>query len=299
MSWITNFVRPKLRALVSKDVPENLWHKCVKCEQMLFHRDLEESLNVCRHCGYHLRLGVSKRFDILFDQGEYTLLLATKPPQDPLKFKDLKKYSDRLKDAKQKTKLPDAALGAKGNIGGKPAVVVAFDFSFMGGSMGMAVGNAILDGAREAVKTGSAFIVVPASGGARMQEGTLALMQMARTTAAIEMVKEAGLPYIVLLTDPTAGGVTASFAMLGDVILAEPKATICFTGRRVIEQTIRHALPDTFQTSEFLLEKGMIDGILPRAELAKTMGRILKHLMGSRPSKPLIAQGGLVHDSTH
>lgn len=282
MSWITNFVRPKLRALVGKDVPENLWHKCPKCEQMLFHRDLEESLHVCCHCDYHLRISAKKRLGILFDKEDYHLISISKPTQDPLKFKDLKKYSDRLKEARSHTNHEDAVLVAKGQIGGKNAVVAVFDFQFMGGSMGMAVGNALLDGARMAKETGSAFIVVPSSGGARMQEGILSLMQMARTTVAVEMVKEAGLPYIVLLTDPTAGGVTASFAMLGDITLAEPKATICFTGRRVIEQTIRQKLPADFQTSEFLLEKGMIDQIVERKNLNQTIGMLLSHLMSQR-----------------
>jgi acetyl-CoA carboxylase carboxyl transferase subunit beta len=279
MSWISNFVRPKLRALVGKDVPENLWHKCPKCDQMLFHRDLDESLHVCRHCGYHLRISPEKRLDILFDQQNYHVITLTKPVHDPLKFKDLKRYSDRIKEARTASGHSDAIVVARGTIGGKPTVVAAFDFNFMGGSMGMAVGNGLLDAARMAVQTRSAFVVVPASGGARMQEGVLSLMQMARSTVAVEMVKEEGLPYIVLLTDPTAGGVTASFAMLGDITLAEPRATICFSGRRVIEQTIRQKLPDDFQTSEFLLEKGMIDEIVERKDLNKRLGLLLGHLM--------------------
>lgn len=279
MSWITNFVRPKLRALVGRDVPDNLWHKCGKCEQMLFHRDLEDSLHVCRHCQYHMRIPLKKRLALLFDEGNYTLMPITKPGHDPLKFKDLKKYSERLKEARLATGQEDAAVIAKGLIGGNPAVVVAFDFAFMGGSMGMAVGNAMVDGAKFALENQAAFIAIPASGGARMQEGVLSLMQMARTIVGLNMVKDAGLPYVVILTDPTAGGVTASFAMLGDVTLAEPRATICFSGRRVIEQTIRQKLPDDFQTSEFLLEKGMIDQIVERKHMNKVVGTLIGHLL--------------------
>jgi acetyl-CoA carboxylase carboxyl transferase subunit beta len=282
MSWLTNFVRPKLRALVGKDVPDNLWHKCPKCEQMLFHRDLAENLHVCHHCGHHMRLSAKRRLELLFDEGNYQRITLTPAPQDPLKFKDLKKYSDRLKDAKAATQEEDAVVVAEGTIQGSPIVIAAFDFHFMGGSMGAAVGNAIVDGARAAVKSKAAFMVISASGGARMQEGILSLMQMSRTTVGVCMVKEAGLPYLTLLSDPTAGGVTASFAMLGDVALAEPGATICFAGRRVIEQTIRHKLPDDFQTAEHLQEHGMVDMVVKRADLPKTIGTLLKHLMSRR-----------------
>ncbi|MBA4749377.1 MAG: acetyl-CoA carboxylase carboxyltransferase subunit beta [Alphaproteobacteria bacterium] len=279
MSWLTNFVRPKLRALVGKDVPDNLWHKCPKCEQMLFHRDLAENLHVCHHCGHHMRLSAKRRLELLFDEGNYQRIPLTPAPQDPLKFKDLKKYSDRLKDAKAATHEEDAVVVAEGTIQGYPIVIAAFDFHFMGGSMGAAVGNAIVDGARAAVKSKAAFMVISASGGARMQEGILSLMQMSRTTVGVCMVKEAGLPYLTLLSDPTAGGVTASFAMLGDIALAEPGATICFAGRRVIEQTIRHKLPDDFQTAEHLQEHGMVDMVVKRADLPKTIGTLLRHLM--------------------
>lgn len=282
MSWLTNFVRPKLRALVGRDVPDNLWHKCPKCEQMLFHRDLAENLHVCHHCGHHMRLSAKRRLELLFDEGNYQRIALTPAPQDPLKFKDLKRYSDRLKDAKAATQEEDAVVVAEGTIQGYPIVIAAFDFHFMGGSMGAAVGNAIVDGARAAVKSKAAFLVVSASGGARMQEGILSLMQMSRTTVAVRLVKEAGLPYLTLLSDPTAGGVTASFAMIGDVSLAEPGATICFAGRRVIEQTIRHKLPDDFQTAEHLQEHGMVDMVVKRADLPKTIGTLLKHLMSRR-----------------
>lgn len=279
MSWLTNFVRPKLRALVGKDVPDNLWHKCSKCDQMLFHRDLLENLYVCHHCSHHMRLSAKQRLEYLFDEKKYSRITLTPAPQDPLKFKDLKKYSDRLKDAKIATQEEDAVVVAQGTIGGSRVVVAAFDFNFMGGSMGAAVGNAFVDGVRAAVKNKAAFLVVAASGGARMQEGILSLMQMPRTTVGVCMLREAGLPYITLLSDPTAGGVTASFAMLGDVAFAEPGATICFAGRRVIEQTIRHKLPDDFQTAEYLQEHGMIDQVVHRRDLPATLGKLLKHLM--------------------
>lgn len=282
MNWLTNFVRPKLRALVGKDVPDNLWHKCRECEQMIFHRDLTENLFVCRHCGHHMRLKAKQRFETLFDGAEYTLIPVTKPTQDPLKFKDIKKYTDRLKEARHKTEEDDAVLVAHGKIDGVLVVVAAFDFHFMGGSMGMAAGNALVDAARIAVQEGAALLAVPASGGARMQEGILSLMQMARTTVAVSQVREAGLPFVTLLSDPTAGGVTASFAMLGDVALAEPGATICFAGRRVIEQTIREKLPDDFQTSEHLLKHGMVDLVVERAQLPATLGKILGHLMAGQ-----------------
>ena len=279
MSWLTNFVRPKLRALVGKDVPDNLWHKCTKCEQMLFHRDLVENLSVCHHCGHHMRISAKQRLEYLFDEGNYKRIPYTPSPQDPLKFKDLKKYGDRLKDARAHTKEEDTVLVAHGHIGGRSAVVAAFDFHFMGGSMGAAAGNALVDAAKEAVKRKAALVVCSASGGARMQEGILSLMQMARSTVGVCMVREAGLPYITLLSDPTAGGVTASFAMLGDVAIAEPGATICFAGRRVIEQTIRHKLPDDFQTAEHLLAHGMIDLVVHRKDMAGTIGTLLGHLM--------------------
>lgn len=282
MNWLTNFVRPKLRALVGKDVPDNLWHKCPKCEQMIFHRDLTENLFVCRHCGHHMRLKAKQRFETLFDEGEYTIVPVTKPNQDPLKFKDVKKYTDRLKDARHKTEEDDAVVVAHGKVDGVSVVVAAFDFHFMGGSMGMAAGNALVDAAQMAVQEGAALLAIPASGGARMQEGILSLMQMARTTVAVSQVREAGLPFVTLLSDPTAGGVTASFAMLGDVALAEPGATICFAGRRVIEQTIREKLPDDFQTSEHLRKHGMVDLVVERAQLPTTLGKILGHLMAGR-----------------
>ena len=280
MNWLTNFIRPRINSIVpSKEVPDNLWQKCPSCEGMLFHRDLEESSKVCYHCGHHLRITVKERLNIMFDNGKYEKIDLPKVAHDPLKFKDQKKYSDRLRDAQHKTGLKDAMTIAKGTIGGQKAVIAAFNFSFMGGSMGMAVGEAIVKAAEIAVKEKAALITVPSSGGARMQEGMLSLVQMPRSIIAVEMVKEAGLPYIVLLTDPTTGGVSASFAMVGDIHLAEPGSTIGFAGRRVIEETVRETLPDDFQTAEYLLEHGIVDMVVQRGELRDTIGRILGLLM--------------------
>lgn len=281
MNWLSSIIRPRIRSLVGdqKDVPENLWQKCPECEGMLFHKELAENLNVCHHCGHHLPIKVSKRFEILFDEGRFDRIKAPSVPHDPLKFKDLKKYSDRLKTAQSKTKADDAIQIAQGTIGGEKAVIAAFDFAFMGGSMGTAVGEGIVRAAEVAVKENAALIVIPASGGARMQEGALSLMQMPRTIIAVDMVKEAGLPYIVLLTNPTTGGVSASFAMVGDVHISEPGAMIGFAGRRVIEETVRETLPKEFQTAEYLLEHGIVDIVAPRAELHKTIARLLGLLM--------------------
>lgn len=283
MNWLTNFIRPRINSIVpSKEVPDNLWQKCPSCEGMLFHRDLEESSKVCYHCGHHLRITVKERLNIMFDDGKYEKIDLPKVAHDPLKFKDQKKYSDRLRDAQHKTGLKDAMTIAKGTIGGQKAVIAAFNFSFMGGSMGMAVGEAIVKAAEVAVKEKAALITIPSSGGARMQEGMLSLVQMPRSIIAVEMVKEAGLPYIVLLTDPTTGGVSASFAMVGDIHLAEPGSTIGFAGRRVIEETVRETLPDDFQTAEYLLEHGIVDMVVQRGDLRDTIGRILGLLMDPR-----------------
>jgi acetyl-CoA carboxylase carboxyl transferase subunit beta len=291
MSWLTNFVLPKIRAVVTrKSVPENLWHKCPGCEQMLFYRELEANLHVCRNCGHHLRISPERRLQILFDDGAFTPIELPRTPVDPLRFRDRRRYSDRLKEM-QAARGPhsDAVIVAHGHIGGIPAVVAAFDFAFMGGSMGVAAGEAILAAAKLAVLQEAALIAVPASGGARMQEGVLSLMQMPRTIIASEMVKEAGLPYIVVLTDPTTGGVSASFAMVGDITLAEPGAVIGFAGARVIEETIHEKLPDGFQRAEYLLEHGMIDQVVPRLELHATLARILGLLRNPRPSTPAAA----------
>ena len=299
MSWLTNFVLPKIRAAVGrKGVPDNLWHKCPGCEQMLFYRELEANLHVCRNCGHHLRIGVERRLKILFDNAAFTRIELPKTVVDPLKFRDCKRYTDRLKEGQMVSgPRSDAVVVAHGRIGGWPAVVAAFEFGFMGGSMGIAAGEALLAAAKLAVLQEAGLIVVPASGGARMQEGVLSLMQMPRTIIAADMVKEAGLPYIVVLTDPTTGGVSASFAMVGDITLAEPGAVIGFAGARVIEETIHEKLPEGFQRAEYLLEHGMIDQVVPRAELRATLGRILGLLREPQPAAgaaPAVAADGEV-----
>jgi acetyl-CoA carboxylase carboxyl transferase subunit beta len=299
MSWLRNFVLPKIRAVVArKSVPENLWHKCLGCEQMLFYRELEANLHVCRNCGYHMRIDAALRLKLLFDDGACTRIELPKTVVDPLKFRDRRRYTERLREAQAAFGTgSDAVVVAHGRIGGADAVVAAFEFGFMGGSMGIAAGEALLAAAKLAVLQEAALIVVPGSGGARMQEGVLSLMQMPRTIIAVDMVREAGLPYIVVLTDPTTGGVSASFAMVGDITLAEPGAVIGFAGARVIEETIREKLPEGFQRSEYLLEHGMIDQVVPRAELRETLGRILGLLSRAQPAAlaalPAEAQPGL------
>jgi acetyl-CoA carboxylase carboxyl transferase subunit beta len=276
MSWLTTFVRPKIRTLLGrKEVPDNLWHQCPQCQQMIFHRELEAGKKVCPHCGHHMRATATDRLDWTFDDGVYTRIDLPKPVLDPLKFRDDKKYTDRLKTARETTKQEDALLVAHGTIGGLRAVVAAMSFEFMGGSMGAGVGDGLVAAARLAVLQAAPLIVYTASGGARMQEGAVSLMQMPRTTIAVQMVKEAGLPFIVVLTDPTTGGVTASFAMLGDVQIAEPNALICFAGARVIEQTVREKLPEGFQRAEYLLAHGIIDMVVKRGELTATLARVI------------------------
>ncbi len=280
MSWIENFVRPKIKALISKDdLPDDMWQTCPGCKTMLYHQDLIKTLNVCSHCGHHLRMNVDERLKMLFDEGVYQEVELPDAIIDPLKFKDKKKYSDRLKSEQSKTGRKDAIVVAQGNIEGVTTIVAAFDFRFIMGSMGVAVGEGIVKAAEVAVTTKSPLVVIPVSGGARMMEGVLSLMQMPRTTIAVEQVKEAGLPYIVILTDPTTGGVTASFAMLGDIHIAEPNAQIGFAGKRVIQETIREALPKGFQTAEFLKDHGMVDIVVPRCELKEKLGTILNILM--------------------
>ena len=276
MNWLTNLVRPKIQSLMHKsEVPDNLWDKCDACEHMIFHRDLVENSFVCHHCQHHMRMSVQERLESLFDSKTFVKASLTKVTSDPLKFRDTKRYTDRLKDYRNRTGQDDAIVVASGLIDGQKAVVAAFDFSFMGGSMGMAVGEGILPAAELAINTHAALIIVPASGGARMQEGALSLMQMPRTTIAVEKVREAGLPYIVILTNPTTGGVSASFAMLGDVAISEPQAIIGFAGARVIEETIRQKLPEGFQRAEYLLDHGMVDMVVHRHKIASTVGRII------------------------
>jgi acetyl-CoA carboxylase carboxyl transferase subunit beta len=300
VSWLTNFVRPKLRALVNKaDVPDNLWRKCPGCDQMIFHRDLEKSLHVCQHCGHHLRIPVGLRLSILFDEGKYQRIDLPEVPDDPLNFRDRKRYTERLREMRGSTKERDSVVVATGRMGDFTVVIAALNFDFMAGSMGVAAGGAIVAAARQAVREQAPLIVIPASGGARMQEGILSLMQLPRTVVAVQEVKEAGLPYIVLLTDPTTGGVSASFAMLGDIHLAEPGATIGFAGRRVIEQTVLEHLPEGFQKAEFLLEHGMIDQVVPRAELRDTLIRIIDLLRRPRPDGvPAVAGQILIPDAS-
>lgn len=285
MNWLTEFVRPRLRSLVRRsDVPENLWLQCGNCGQMLFRRELEERSHVCTHCDHHMRLDGHSRLRLLFDDANYETIGLPEVPVDPLKFRDRRRYSDRLKEAQSALDRRDAMLVADGTIGGHRAVVAVLDFAFMGGSMGIGVGEAFLAGARLAVSRSAAFIAVTASGGARMQEGILSLMQMPRTTIAVSEVKEAGLPYIVLLTDPTTGGVSASFAMLGDIAVAEPGAAIGFAGQRVIQQTIRETLPENFQRAEYLQEHGIIDMVVHRRDLKPRLAHILDMLMHPLPT---------------
>ncbi len=276
MSWLTDVVRPKIRTLLGqREVPDNLWSHCPACQQMIFTKDLEKNLRVCPHCGHHMRGTAIERLAWTFDDGAYTRIELPKAPADPLRFRDQKRYADRLREAREKTGLDDAIVVGHGLIGGHRAVVGAQAFEFMAGSMGAAVGEGIVAAARLAVLQQAALIVFTASGGARMQEGAISLMQMPRTTIATRMVKEAGLPFITVLTDPTTGGVTASFAMLGDIQIGEPGALIGFAGARVIEQTVRETLPDGFQRAEYLLEHGIIDMVVKRTELAATLGRVI------------------------
>src|SRR6056297_539874 len=284
MNWITNYVRPRINSIFSRrEVPENLWSKCDECGTMLFHRELKDNLNVCTSCGHHMALYPRDRFAALFDGGIFAEIEVPAPTADPLQFRDQKKYPDRMKAAQKATGEKEAMLVATGEIGRTP-MAAAQDFSFMGGSMGMYVGNAIIAAAEEAVKLKRPLILFSAAGGARMQEGILSLMQMPRTTVAVQMLKEAGLPYIVVLTHPTTGGVTASYAMLGDVQIAKPGALICFAGPRVIEQTIRETLPEGFQRAEYLLDHGMLDRVTHRKDMREELIRITRMLMGLSPA---------------
>ena len=285
MNWINNYVRPRINSIFSRrEVPENLWSKCDECGTMLFHRELSDNLNVCTQCGHHMAISPRDRFSGLFDGGIFVEIDVPQPVTDPLGFKDQKKYPDRMKAAQKKTDEKEAMLIAEGDIGRTPIVAAAQDFSFLGGSMGMYVGNAIIAAAERAVELKRPLILFSAAGGARMQEGILSLMQMPRTTVAVQMLKEANLPYIVVLTHPTTGGVTASYAMLGDVQIAEPNALICFAGPRVIEQTIRETLPEGFQRAEYLLDHGMLDRVTPRTELREELITIVRMLMKKTPA---------------
>jgi acetyl-CoA carboxylase carboxyl transferase subunit beta len=291
MNWISEWALPKIKTLFggSREVPENLWHKCPSCEKMVFQNDLEANLRVCPHCGHHMRLGARQRLEATFDEG-WSRAEVPKVPLDPLKFKDQRRYAERLKEAQTKSGMEDAVLVGHGKIEGERAVVAAFEFAFMGGSMGAGVGEAIVTAARLAVLQDAALIVFASSGGARMQEGAISLMQMPRTVIATQMVKDAGLPFIVVLCDPTTGGVTASFAMLGDIHIAEPGALIGFAGARVIEQTVREKLPEGFQRAEYLLRNGILDMVVKRSEMRATLGRLLRLLHGeAKPETPAAA----------
>lgn len=275
MNWISNLVRPGIQTSTKRGAKADIWEKCPGCGQLIYEADLPATLYVCNHCNHHLRWGVDERLAALFDDGASKQIAVPEVADDPLKFKDRKSYASRLKDARKETGQRDAYRVAQGKVNGQALTVAALDFDFMAGSMSRGVGEALVTAAKHALKHKTALLCIPASGGARMQEGILSLMQMARSTAAIAEVKEAGLPYIVLLTDPTTGGVTASFAMLGDVIVAEPGALIGFAGPRVIEQTIRQTLPPGFQKAEYLLAHGMVDAVIPRAEQKAWLGRVL------------------------
>ncbi|MEI5679098.1 MULTISPECIES: acetyl-CoA carboxylase, carboxyltransferase subunit beta [unclassified Mesorhizobium] len=299
MNWITNYVRPKINSMLGRrEMPENLWIKDPESGEMVFHKDLESNQFVIPSSGHHMKISARERLKFFFDNGAFETLENPKVMTDPLKFRDEKRYVDRLKDAKAKTGLEDAILNALGTIEGLPVVATVQDFAFMGGSLGMAAGDAIIHAFETAVEKRRPMILFAASGGARMQEGILSLMQLPRTTVALDRLKEAGLPYIVVLTNPTTGGVTASYAMLGDVHIAEPGALIGFAGPRVIEQTIREKLPDGFQRAEYLMDHGMVDMVVSRLELKSTIARLLKILMktpdAAKPEKSEIVPAPVV-----
>ncbi|HEX8383631.1 MAG TPA: acetyl-CoA carboxylase, carboxyltransferase subunit beta [Sphingomonas sp.] len=281
MNWL-NSVRNALPFVAKRETTDTLWHKCKGCGQMVFTKELAENGHVCPRCDHHERIGPPERFAMLLDEGSCHILPAPKVAEDPLRFRDSKRYSDRLKAARSENSEVDALVNAKGTIDGHPVILGVQDFAFMGGSMGLAVGEAFVRGVENAIRDHCPYIIFTASGGARMQEGILSLMQMPRTTVAIQMLHDAGLPYIVVLTDPTSGGVMAAYAMLGDVQIAEPKATLAFTGRRVIESTIREKLPEDFQTSEYYLEHGLIDMVVHRRDLKKRLATVIGYLTHAR-----------------
>ncbi len=283
MNWISNYVRPKINAIFSKkDTPENLWTKCSGCGMMLFHREVKDSLYGCNGCGHQMQISPHERLVSLFDGGIYSLIESDDALEDPLQFKDTKKYTDRIKETRKITGEKDALVISMGDIGRLKVTVAVQNFAFMGGSMGMAVGNSIIAGVKNSLAHKTPFVLFAAAGGARMQESILSLMQMPRSIVAIQDLREAKLPYVVILTNPTTGGVTASYAMLGDVTLAEPNALICFAGPRVIEQTIREKLPEGFQKSEYLLEHGMIDQVITRDKIKNELITLL-HILMKKP----------------
>lgn len=285
MNWLKNFVRPRFPSVFRDhdDTPDNLWQSCKQCGEMIFHRDLALLQKVCPGCDHHMRVGARERFTQIFDDGVFAKVDVPDVPHDPLKFKDQKRYADRLRDARNKTGDRDAVQVALGTIQGRKSVIAVQDFQFMGGSLGMAAGEAVVTAGQTALENNAPLIMIAAAGGARMQEGILSLMQMPRTTVIVQQLRERGLPYIVVLTDPTTGGVTASYGMLGDIQIAEPGALIGFAGPRVIQDTIKEKLPEGFQRAEYLLEHGMIDMVVHRHKLPETLGRVLGLLMG-RPA---------------
>ena len=279
MNWLTNFVKPKLSSLVKRrSVPEKLWNNCVSCGNMIHHKDLKENLFVCVNCNYHFRMSAEDRIKLFFKDGDYSEIIPDKISDDPLKFADKKKYKDRLKEYRKKTNRDDAFILIKGKIKDKEIISGLMNFEFMGGSMGRAVGGAIVKGAKIAVENKLPYVIVTSSGGARMQEGIVSLMQMPRTIAAVDLLNENKIPYIVILTEPTTGGVTASFAMLGDITIAEQGATIGFAGKRVIQDTIREELPIDFQKAEYLKDHGMVDIVSHRKDLKETLYKVLDHI---------------------
>ncbi|MGO7869500.1 acetyl-CoA carboxylase, carboxyltransferase subunit beta [Rhizobium leguminosarum] len=295
MNWITNYVRPRINSMLGRrEVPENLWIKCPETGEMVFHKDLEGNKWVIPASGYHMKMPAKARLIDLFDNGEFESLPQPKVAQDPLKFRDSKKYSDRLRDSRLKTEQEDTILAGVGKVQGLKLVAVVHEFNFIGGSLGMAAGEAIVKAFERATSEKCPLVMFPASGGARMQEGILSLMQLPRTTVAVDMLKESGQPYIVVLTNPTTGGVTASYAMLGDIHLAEPGAEIGFAGKRVIEQTLREKLPEGFQTSEYLLEHGMVDMVIKRHDIPETLARLLKILTKKPVSAANDMNGGAI-----
>ena len=290
MNWLTNVVRPKIKSLLTKkEVPDNLWIKCPETGEMVFHRDLEANQYVVPSSGYHMRMPAKRRLDAFFDRGEWAAIALPAVTPDPLKFRDERRYSDRIRDARTKTGRDDAVIVGYGTLEGLPVTAAVQDFDFMGGSLGMAAGEAIVTGMMTARDRGTPFVLFVASGGARMQEGILSLMQMPRTTVAVQALRQAKLPYFVVLTNPTTGGVTASYAMLGDVHLAEPGALIGFAGPRVIEQTIREKLPEGFQRSEYLYDHGMVDMVVHRHEIRPTISRLAHVFMKKDQPKPVAA----------
>ena len=284
MNWFTKLLPPKIKpgTLDKKGVPEGIWVKCPECSSVLYQVELGQNLNVCPKCSYHMRISAKERIESFLDEGTVKLLDGDVKPVDKLRFKDRKKYKDRLSEAQKRTGMFDALLVAAGELNAMPTMVTAFEFDFLGGSMGAAVGERFVHAVDAAIETQVPLICFSASGGARMQESMYSLMQMAKTTAAVSRLNESAIPYISVLTDPTMGGVSASLAMLGDIIIAEPKAIIGFAGRRVIEQTVRESLPDDFQRSEFLLEHGALDMVVDRREIRNTIHTLLGTLLSGR-----------------